>query len=127
MTQPASAALVDLPEWPAEILELRVALCGWLRRLHGFPELPGLLADSVKLPLHEPPGRAPRVARDGGRVRAGQVAGARLITGARPATITTALPREAALAAVCRTCPLLMATSGDRRASPFRPRGSDAV
>src|SRR5688572_1176992 len=112
MTQPASAALVDLPEWPAEILELRVALCGWLRRLHGFPGLPGLLAESFNLPLHEPPGRAPRVARDRGRVRAGQVAGpwegpwlvagARLITGARPATVTTALPREAALAAVCR-------------------------
>ena len=81
---------VEPPEWPVEP--------GRLSRLHGFGEPPDSLLESFRLPLHDLPGGAPRIARDRGNVRVGRVAGAgersrlatgpRLITGERLATST---------------------------------------
>ena len=106
MTQPASAALVDLPERPAEV----VGRHGRPPSCHGIPELHRLFAEALELPLHRLPGAVPRAARDRGGACGGQVggtgeelrlaAGARLATLTRLAAVTPALIGKAVPAAV---------------------------
>src|SRR5687767_789748 len=111
MTDRTSVGCVDSAERPAEVLDVLPELSRSPRRLHRLlPELSGLAPESFELPLHELPSGAPRVARDRGGIRAGQVAGvrersglvarARLATRTRPGTVAAALLGAAARATV---------------------------